>query len=106
MNLEKTLCMNCHEPLERMLIFALLSDLGCKGSCERVHICSATGKEHNLRKRKELDRWIVKLNGGQHDFSVFVPKGTKLTDVWSYAKTQHGGFTPSHLRKIVVGGKE
>jgi len=93
-------CMNCHEPVNRMLLMALLSDLGCKGSCENVHVCYASEDgEHRLVTRDKVDRWIVNLNGGKCDFSVYVPKGTSLTDVWRYARNQWAGHRLGGLRK-------
>jgi len=93
-------CMYCHEPLDRMLLLALLADLGCKGSCEHVAECyNSEDGQHYLITKDDVDKWIVKLNGGQHDFPVWVPKGTSLTKVWSHAWQQHPGCTISSIRK-------
>ena len=101
--MSKMFCMNCHETVEYMMVMAMLSDLGCKGSCERVNECYASENgEHKLVKRENVDRWIVHLNGGKCDFSVYVPKGTPLTDVWEHAKRQYGECRVGSLRKSEV----
>ena len=92
-------CMHCHERADQMLLMAALAEFGCKGSCESAHICycSEDGK-HKLVNRDEVDRWVVRIEN-RFDDTVYVPKGTPLTQVWKYAKQQHRDRPLSHLRK-------
>ena len=101
-----SICINCHEPTSRMLIMALLADLGCKGSCERVAECPNAEEEgggHELWDRDKLETWTVRVSwaGNPSGFNdiVYTPKGTKLTDVWRYAKKQHRGKVEKILGK-------